>query len=413
MSPETPTQERLAQALQRRAEDVPVPDFGPERVRSRAHRIRRTRRAGMAIAACAAVAAVVVPTSVLLQNGDTGAVRPVQPVHSGPPAPSPTAEHSPGRRQTPSPHRAHTSAPVLSALSKVPRGANTFLSYVGADGVVHSDGSTSRLPGTMDPSTQFVAYRDGWLVAGADNRLREYDASGKVVASGLFGGMALTADRTQVAWVMGDKLYQAGLSTMGQAQNPKGVPVPGAQGLLGYLPQGAVIASGADSVRIVQPDGSSKSVPVGMFATATSQSADLVGGLTGSVARSDLGGSVLDLRTGARLWQDSPWRPIRFSDDGRFVAATPAYDNGDPKHIVILNARTGKVVAKTPRLGRDVGLGWDMAWDGHRVVFPAFEAAGKQAVLLALDTSGNLTRVSDIESSSRPGGAYLILSAQP
>ena len=37
----------------------------------------------------------------------------------------------------------------------------------------------------MDVSTQFLFYRAGWLVGGGvDNQLRQYDANGRVVASG-------------------------------------------------------------------------------------------------------------------------------------------------------------------------------------------------------------------------------------
>jgi hypothetical protein len=393
------TEDRLRAALRREAAHADGLGTGFERVRARAVGIRRRRRLTAAGLVAAAVVAVTVPTTLLLRD-DNGSA----------PAPTHQPTGRPTGRPTHQPTTANPTPQVVHDLASVPRGAATFLGYVEGGGVVHRDGSTTQLPGTADVSTQFLPYRDGWLVGGGvDNRLREYDATGAVVASGRYGGMAVTADRTRAAWLSDDTLFQGGLSQMGEGAAAS-TPVPASSELIGFLPDGPVITSGDTSVQIVD-GGAPRTVQVGMTPTTTSQSADLVGGLTGTVARGDLQGAVTDLRTHTRLWQ-SDWRPLRFSDDGSLVAAAPAAENGDTSTLAILEARTGEVLAKTPAL-RGIWLTRDVGWDGHRLVIPAVGGHGSQAALLALDTSDGLTRVSDVVRSAEPGGAYLILEAQP
>lgn len=404
------TEERLSEALTQRAHQMDGHGAHLDEVLTRARAIRRRRRTVVTTLAAAAVAAVVIPSALLLHPGE---VTTPLPAHHGTPQPSPSPSSSPssGPSRTPSPTKTQSSAPTLDNLATIPRGSGTFLSYVGADGVVHSDGATAHLPGTMDPSTQFVSYRGGWLVAGADNQLREYDSTGSVVASGRFGSMVVTDDRTQAAWIMGDQLFQSGLSTMGETVTPKGVPVPASTTLVGYLRQGLALSGGTDSIRISTGSGPLKTVSVGLFPTSTSQATDLVGGSIGTVAQGDVEGAVYDLQTHARLWHNA-WMPLRFSDDGTLVAAFPAGENGDPSTIAILDAQTGTVIARTPKL-TGLYLGRGVAWDQHRLLIPTGGGNGTQAALLGLDTSGRFTRASDIEQSAKAGSAYLIFDAQP
>lgn len=419
MNPE----EQLQQMLRRQAAQVEQEPraLGFDVVRKRARSVRRRRRATVTTLAIASVVAIAVPTSLALRDDGHVAVVPTGPSPSGRPAPThtpspyPTATKAPSPTKTPTetpgPSRTQGSSPALDALASIPRGARTFLSYVDADGVVHGNGSTTHLPGTMSPSTQFTSYRGGWLVVGADNRLREYDGTGTVVASGSFGGMTMTVDRTRAAWVMGGRLYQGGLSTMGEATRSKGVPVPASAALIGYVPQGPALLGTGNSIRVATGTGSLKTVPVMLFPTSTSQATGLVGGTIGTPAQGNVEGAVYDLKAHTRLWHNG-WMPLRFSDDGTVVAACPAGENGDPSAIAILDARTGEVIARTPKL-KGLYLSRQVAWDQHRLVIPAVGAGATQAALLALDTSGKLTRVSDVEKSTKPGGAYLIFSAQP
>jgi hypothetical protein len=400
------TEDRLTEALIRHAHEMDGRDARLDQVLARAGAIRRRRRTVVTALAAAAVIAITVPTTVLLHPG--GRTTPL-PAHHGTPQPSPTQTGNP--TTTPNPTKTRGPAPTLDDLAGIPRGSDTFLNYVDADGVVHSNGAISHLPGTMDPSTQFVSRRGGWLVAGADNQLREYDSTGSVVASGRFGGMVVTADRTQAAWIMGDKLFQSGLSTMGEAVTPKGLPVPTSASLVGYVQEGVALSGDGGSIRIATGSGSLKALSVGLFPTTTSQATDLVGGTIGTPAQGNVEGAVYDLQTHARLWHND-WMPLRFSDDGTLVAAFPAGENGDPSTIAILDARTGKVIAHTPKL-TGLYLGRGVAWDQHRILIPTSGGVGTTAALLALDTSGRFTRASGIEKSAKAGGAYLIFDAQP
>jgi hypothetical protein len=405
------TEDRLRRALHHEAGQADTfAGTAFEDVRHQARAIRRRRRTAVVVVAAAAVAAITVPTAVLLQ-GDPESARLPADRSTQLPTPTPTAAPTTAPSATPSTGPSPTSgATPHGTLESIPRGAGTFLTYVGADGVVHADGTTSRLPGTTDVSTQFLSYRGGWLVVGADNVLRQYDGSGRAVASGRFGGIAVTADRTYGAWLMGDRLYQGALSTMGEG-GPQSTRVPASSGLVGFLPQGPALVTGGNAITIAKGDGSMQQVPVPLLPTSTSQAADLVGGLTGTVAQGDLGGAVYDLTSHTQLWQNS-WRPARFSDDGTLVAAIPAADNGDASTVAILDARTGKVIARTPKLS-GIHLGFSLAWDQHRVIIPSVSGPNDRAALLALDTSGTVTRVTEVERSAKPGGAYLILDAQP
>jgi len=187
--------------------------------------------------------------------------------------------------------------------------------------------------------------------------------------------------------------------------------VPADASVIGYLPQGLALTDAGNDLLVVAGDHATK-VAVGMLPLSTSQSAGLVGGVTGTPAQGDLAGAVYDVASHQQLWQNS-WRPLRFSDDGTLVAAIPVADNGDPSSIAILDARTGRVISQTHDLGKGLFLGLTVAWDNHRLLFSGVGDHGKQAALLALEASGRISRVGDVITAKQPGAAYVVFEAQP
>lgn len=411
-------EDQLQAALRRAADQDRDAGTGLGEVKGRARRIRARRRASAVAVAAAVVVVVGTPTALLIRDQSATTA---PPAHRGSPAPTVTAVPTPPTPPTPThtptsrPSSTHNPTPSARTLASIPRGAATFVSWADATGVVHSQGSTSQLPGSMSPDVQFHELHGGWVVTGGDaNTARVYDASGKQTASGRAAGIAVTADRTRLAWMMGGRLYESGLSTMGivpPTPSPDPVTVPADAAVIGYLPQGPALLAGGGSLQVVSGNRTT-TVPVQMAPTTTSQSAGLVGGVTGTPAQGDLAGAVYDVGAGRRLWQNG-WRPVRFSDDGTLLAAVPVGANGDPSTIAILDARTGRVVAQTHSLGKGLFLGLSVAWDGHRLLFSAVGDHAKQAALLALDTTGTITRVSDVLTAQQAGGAYVVFEAQP
>ncbi|MGN6250554.1 MAG: hypothetical protein ACTHNS_01935 [Marmoricola sp.] len=407
----------LQQALKRAAAGDREPGVRLGEVQGRARRVRARRRTGALAAVAAVVVVIGAPTVALVHHDDSTP----PPAHRGTPAPvpTPTPSSTPAPDPTPDPTPTTPTAPATPAartLASIPRGASTFVSWADASGLVHAQGRTAQLPGTMGPDVQFHELHGGWVVTGGDaNTARVYDTSGRLTASGTAAGITVTGDRTELAWMMGGRLYETGLSTMGNVPptpSPDAASIPAGSFLAGYLPDGPALLEGDALVVTSGSRATTVPLPAGFFPMATSQSADLVGGSTGTPAQGDVAGAVYDVRAGKTLWQNS-WRPLRFSDDGTLAAAVPAAENGDPSTIAILDARTGQVLAQTHDLGKGLYLGLSVAWDDHRLLFSGIGDHGTQAALLALGTSGDITRVSDVLDAARPGGAYVVFEAQP
>lgn len=405
-------EDQLQQALRRAAEADRDAGARLGDVQGRARSIRARRRAS-AVAAAAAVVVVVGAPTVLLVRDHGGSA--VPPAHRGSPAPTVTMAPTPTRTPTSAPTPSRRPTPSARSLASIPRGAGTFVAWADGAGVVHSAGTTAHLPGTMGPDVQFHELHGGWVVTGgATDTARVYDDKGTRTASGRAGGIVLTGDRTRLAWMMGGKLYESALSTMGivpPTPAPDTATVPAGASVIGYLPQGPALVGADGSLHVVSGNRTT-TVAVGMSPLATSQSAGLVGGVTGTPAKGDLAGAVYDVGTGKRLWQNG-WRPVRFSDDGTLVAAVPVGANGDPGTIAILDARTGKEIAQTHPLGTGLYLGLAVAWDNHRLLFSAVGDHGRQTAVLALDTAGTIRRLSDVITAQQPGGAYVVFEAQP
>jgi hypothetical protein len=177
--------------------------------------------------------------------------------------------------------------------------------------------------------------------------------------------------------------------------------------LVGFMPDGPVVTDGSNSLTVLGTSG--KTIPLPLMPDAVSQTTGLVAGTTGTVAKGDMEGAVTDPKTGALLWHKA-WWPHSFSDDGKYVLATP-FDNGDPSSYAILDARTGKVIAQTPKL-KGVYLGLQVGWDDDTAVFNAFGGVTKEAIL-TLDLKGNLTRATDLAPLAKGQLNAYWLGAQP
>jgi hypothetical protein len=274
--------------------------------------------------------------------------------------------------------------------------------------VLHTGGGTTRLPG-KGTVLSFAVYHGGWLVIDDPSTLRQYDGQGKLLTQGADGSLAVSADQMQTAFQTGTTVT-AGIST-GMGNGETTWHVPAGTSLLGYLKSQPVVSDGTSLWTLTGSGGTTKLTLPSMAPVALSDADGLVGGVTGTPAQSNQQGAVVDGSTGRMLWQNG-WQPDRFSSDGRYVAAHPVEDNGDPARYAILDAHTGEVVAATPKLGGKLHLGLSVAWDGDTVVFNAFDSTDGGQVLLSLDTSGSLRRVSPIERSTNPAGGDTFRFAQ-
>lgn len=340
----------------------------------RARRIRRRRVALGAAVAVVAVVAVAVPVG-LVSTHDGGTV--ISP--AGPVSPSPK--------------------PAGPTLGTIAMGPATALTYLDPAGTMHNGQALPEQSAGRTPVSAFAAYDGGWIVA-YDTSIVRFDSSGRSVAQGKGGAIVTTSDGARIGWQIGRTVYAADANGAGDEST---WTVKGSEGLIGYLDAGPVVRSGAGYV-VLTGSGSRKAIDSSITPTVASSAADVVGGVTGTPAKGDQQGALADARTGAVYWK-GPWSPLRFSADGTYVAAVPVADNGDPSAIAILDARTGRVVARTPDLSKQVYLGWNLAWDGDRVVFAATSTTDpRRQALFALTLTGKVTQVSRTSTQKGPNG---------
>lgn len=403
-------EQRLRATLAREAsnDDPRSPDLGD--IVARAGGIRRAhhRRVGTALAA-AAVVAVVVPTAVVL-GSHQGSQAPAPAVSDTPTvSPSPSVAPPPSTPPTSTPPTSpaasgSTSAPG-SLLSTIPAGPTTTLTYLDPDGAMQNG---PQLPGgdynqSGGEVSAFTPYHGGWLVAYDDSTLTQFTADGHSTTDhpGAPATIVASDDGLQTAWQVGQDVYAGIASGMSDAEQHWTVG-PSA-GLLGFLDGGPVVSTGQGYTVLTGPSSRS-TVHAAIAPTAVSQAAGAVGGVVGTVAQGDQQGALADAKSGAVYWTGS-WRPLAFSPDGKYVAAIPVVDNGDASAIAILDARTGKVIARTPDLSKQLYLSGQLTWDGDRVVFGALGNPDMhRTALFALSPTGQVEQVGP--TVTRPGNGY-------
>jgi len=377
-------EQRLRSSLHRQADAPSEHGHGADLadVFGRARRIRRRRTALVASAAAVAVVAVAVPAGVLLAGRDT----------SAPPHPVSTVSTVP----TPAPTQTVSGA----GLGGITMGAPTTLTYLDPTNVMHNGQPLPDRAAGGDLAhtavSAFTPYHGGWLITYDTDRLVQVDAGGHVVRQGKGGTIVTTSDGMQTAWQIGQKVY-AGIAS-GMSDGEASWQLTPSDGLVGYLSDGPVISDGSGYAVLTGPS-SRHEVASDITPSAVSQAADAVGGVVGTVAKSDQQGALADAKSGTIYWRGA-WRPMAFSPDGKYVGAIPVEDNGDPSAIAILDAHTGTVIARTPDLSSQIYLGKNMAWDGDRLVFDVAPADGQdEQALVSIDTHGRLEQVSPTVSN--------------
>jgi len=400
---------RLTDSLHRRADAFSPESVDMARIVHRARGIRRRRRTAVTALAAAAVAVVAVPTALTLGGGPQAGNTP-GPAHSGTATASvpQTPQTTPTTTPPPTPPTSPASpTPTAQPLSDIPMGSPLEVTYL-HDGTVHyAGGGTAQLPGDPKGVSGFTPYHGGWLVVDEDaNTITQYDNAGKVVRSGHNGALAVSGATTQTAYQM-DSTIRIG-TPMGEGEQT--VPAH-TGGLVGLLSSGVVYNDG----KVMLTDGSGKTRQVQglVYAQTTYVPGDLVGGfVSDGHGTGPVEGGVVSAKTGAVLWHNE-WLPLAFSQDGKYVAAVPAGDNGDSGAVAILDAAKGTVVAQMPLVDnrrylhdRTVLFGQD-----DSALFPVDDNSGRETVV-RLATDGTVTRATPIAPTVGIAPAY-VLATQP
>lgn len=276
------------------------------------------------------------------------------------------------------------------------------------DGTVHyAGGGTAQLPGDPKGVSGFASYHGGWLVLDQDaNTITQYDGSGKVVRSGRNGALAVSGATTQTAFQI-DSTIRVGTP---MSQGEQTVPARGG-GLVGLLSTGVVY----NDRHVMLADGSGRTRQVQGLdsATTTYVPGDLVGGyVSDGHGTQPIAGGVVNAKTGQVVWQNQ-WLPVAFSQDGKYVAAVIAADNGETTAVAILDAADGSVVAQMHLLDNKRYLHDRMVLFGQddSALFPVDDNTGHETVV-RLTTTRTITRATPIAPTVGIAPAY-VLATQP
>lgn len=382
-------EDQLRSSLNRTADARPAsaPDLGD--VFGRARTIRRRRTGLVAGVAAAAVLAVVVPTAVIMSSDDSGQ-------HGIAPS---TSTPDPSQVSTPTSEpsaTAATDAPTGLGIGGVSIGEHTAWSYLDPQQHLHAGGASipaGLLKHDGAPLQGFTPYHGGWITT-YDLATVVSDNTGKILQQGKGGSLAVSSDGTRAAWQIGNTVT-AGIAS-GMSDTESTWHLKQDETLQGFLGDGPVVSAGNGSFTVLGAQGRRTTIASEVLTTTASDAADLVGGVLGSPATT-YEGAVADGTTGQTLWHNE-WRPMAFSPDGRYVAAVPVGDNGDPSAYAILDARSGAVIAQTPdSIANKVYLGWQVVWESDdSILFQGFEAGGeRRAALLRLTTDGLFNQASE------------------
>ena len=120
----------------------------------------------------------------------------------------------------------------------------------------------------------------------------------------------------------------------------------------------------------------------------------------------------MNAKTGQVVWQNQ-WLPVAFSQDGKYVAAVIAADNGETTAVAILDAADGSVVAQMHLLDNKRYLHDRMVLFGQddSALFPVDDNTGHETVV-RLTTTRTITRATPIAPTAGIAPAY-VLATQP
>ncbi|HEU4568695.1 MAG TPA: hypothetical protein VFR99_11730 [Marmoricola sp.] len=400
---------RLSESLHRKASGFSPETADMAQIVHRARGIRRRRRTAATALAAAAVAAIAVPTALTLGGGPQAGIAP-GPAHSGsatasvPQTPQTTPPSTPPTTSSTSPA---SPTPTAQPLSDIPMGSPLEVTYL-HDGTVHyAGGGTAQLPGDPSGVSGFASYHGGWLVVDQDaNTITQYDNAGNVVRSGRNGALAVSGATAQTAFQIGTTIRVGTPTGEGEQIVPAGTG-----GLVGLLGSGVVYNDG--TVMLAEGSGKTRQIEGLDAATTTYVPDDLVGGfVSDGHGSAPVEGGVVSAKTGAVLWHNE-WLPLAFSQDGKYVAAVPAGDNGDLGAVAILDAADGSVVSQMPLVDNKRYLHDRMVLFGQddSALFPVDDATGHETVV-RLTTDGKITRTTPIAATVGTAPAY-VLATQP
>ncbi len=391
-------EELLHQVLNARAEELPPgghADLGA--VRAGARRIRRRRQAVVGAAAAVVVVAVAVPVGVVwLRSGSTPdglAARP-SPVASASTVPTPTT--SPSDVPT-APTSVAPGVPSGSLTAAgISSGPSPRIAYLRSGTYVRPDGTTVPLG---DPAYVAVTpYHGGFLAAanhGGTVSVDRLDTTMKVASSAPgSASFAVSIDQLQTGFFRADPqptLYSGVASGMGQGEATLSLPEGTAATPVGFLQGDRLVYDVAGThpqVQVTGFNGSPSVIPGLLRAVAVSGASDLVAGQLSASP----GGScwaVVSASTGEALWKTCDHRLGRFSPDGRFLLAGPAYGDGlGDSSLAVLDVRDGSVVASFDRPGGSDLFVADTTWEQTGQVLAVVHESGAWRVLrLGLDGS--------------------------
>lgn len=378
-------EDRLAGSLRERAGDISASPGDLGQVRDRARGIRRRRRVVRGLTAVVVVVAVALPVTTRLTAG-TRADR------SGPPAAS---SQSPDPRDGVFPLTAENA----------PRSGAPQIDYQQGRTLHRADGSTSRLPAAYSSLTPYrggilatETTEDGYYIVHLGQDMQE------LRRSRFDSDLAVSLDGARVAWAsFGDRGSTRTLhvDSSGDPSEDMTAPAVGSGDgvhLVGFLDPDKLVYQtyGAKSeVRVL--DNGDRRLEGLIDARGTSQRNGLVSGLA-SYTRADGWCYVVRDVTGRRgdLWRTCDFSLGRFSPNGRYVLAGPAFLNGmGDSEVAVLDARTGAVVAHWQRAGKDsAGVAAQSVWESTTTVLTPYREDGAWH-LLRLDLDGRVSEATE------------------
>jgi hypothetical protein len=368
--------------------------------RSAGEQRRRAGRRTTLVAAAAVVVAVGAPTAFLLRPADH------------PPSPAPQSTGSPV--PTPDHHLTAPPTPNAADLEAVRRGPDVGIPWLG-QGVIHVPGAVD-VPIPTDTGTweAFTNYHGGWLLT-SDSGVWQLGGDGRVqpvAQSG--GGIAVSADGMRTAFLATDEV-RIGITTgMGEGENAIPFRSPDPTGPFGFLSGDRVACNGLKGQVVVLDPAGRSTVVSGLYrASASTENGDLIAGTT---TDDDGTAAVVSAVTGAPLWTKPGWTTGRFSPDGQYLAAYRTATGGEFETVAILDARTGKVVARNDAPGlralpEIMAPATGTAWEDGRSLLIPYRHAGTWAIL-RLTADGTLSRATDVFEGN-PYDDHLVFAARP
>lgn len=398
-------EQRLGDALRRRAEAQDPQPLSFDDVTARAGGIRRRRAATGIAAAVAAVAAVVVPTSAVVIARDDGsrteiATATPNPTVTGGPTESPTDQVTPVTRQQ--------DVPLLGDL---PSGDAPRVAVLVGDEVLTPDGA--RVPVGAD--TVYAAYVGGSVVtvervAEEQGAFRVRDLDGTTVLdapASIDGALSVTPDRTAAAYVDPEGRIHTWTASdgdremSGPIENIRLGPMTGSQtcGPTAAEECRVVFGRGTGGAGFASSTGASAEIPG--FLTID----DSAGGLYAGQTESSLDGSCSQLRRvedNREVAETCDHTFGSFSADGAFLVGGPPYldglccaaydvlDTGTLEPLLTLHVRGGAESAYIAEVG------WE---DDSHVLATVFDGEEWRIVRVALDGTAELVDAGPLPSS--------------